>query len=42
MVLPHSSAKKYLLTLGGQFAAARGGQYERYVHNIVEETQTLN
>ena len=29
MVLPHSSTQKYLFTLGGQFAAARGGQYDR-------------
>jgi len=29
MVLPHSSTQKHLFTLGGQFAAARGGQYDR-------------
>ena len=36
MVLPHSSTQKYLFTLGGQFAAARGGQYDRllqFVHS---------
>lgn len=34
MVLPHSSTQKYLFTLGGQFAAARGGQYDRLLHFI--------
>ena len=34
MVLPHSSTQKYLFTLGGQFAAARGGQYDRLLHLI--------
>ena len=32
MVLPHSSTQKHLFTLGGQFAAARGGQYDRLLH----------
>jgi hypothetical protein len=36
MVLPHSSTQKYLFTLGGQFAAARGGQYDRLLHILGE------
>ena len=39
MVLPHSSTQKYLFTLGGQFAAARGGQYDRLLHAWVEEPE---
>ncbi len=38
MVLPHSSTQKYLFTLGGQFAAARGGQYDRLLHLINMES----
>ena len=44
MVLPHSSTQKYLFTLGGQFAAARGGQYDRllqYVAMLVNLISTL-
>ena len=37
MVLPHSSTQKYLFTLGGQFAAARGGQYDRLLHLPYEQ-----
>jgi hypothetical protein len=33
MVLPHSSTQKYLFTLGGQFVAARGGQYDRLLQH---------
>lgn len=36
MVLPHSSTQKYLFTLGGQFAAARGGQYDRLLQYTSE------
>jgi len=34
MVIPHSSTQKHLFTLGGEFAAARGGQYDRLLHFI--------
>jgi len=32
LVQAHSSTQKYIFTLGGQFAAARGGQYDRRIH----------
>ena len=42
MVLPHSSTQKYLFTLGGQFAAARGGQYDRLLHVIAHNHPSGN
>ena len=42
MVLPHSSTQKYLFTLGGQFAAARGGQYDRLLHYTIQGLKVEN
>ena len=42
MVLPHSSTQKYLFTLGGQFAAARGGQYDRLLQFVLNKRLSPN